>query len=252
MSGYTSFSQFYDRLMEDVDYDARAGYLLSLFHKHRSEKPPNTLLDLACGSGSLSLGLIAQGVDIIGVDSSEDMLAVASDKAQKAGVGLMLLCQDMRELDLYGTVSGAVCALDSLNHLCQIDDIREVFRRLHLFIEPGGLLIFDVNTIYKHRKVLGNNAFVFEERDFICVWRNHLIARTVEVDMQLDFFVEKGEHYTRLTDSVRERAYSQQTLSRLLHQAGFETLGVYGDMTVEPPKEESERLVFVARRSSNE
>ncbi len=248
MSGYAAFAAFYDHLTGDVDYKAIAEYLLSLFKLHRPEKNPDTLLDLACGSGSLTLELVKRGIDMIGVDGSDEMLMVASQKAEKSGIPLMLLCQDMRALDLYGTVSGTVCILDSLNHLCSTKDLAEVFKRLFLFIEPGGLFVFDVNTIYKHRHVLGNNSFVFEEDDFLCVWRNQLSERTAAVNMQLDFFVEKFGSYSRLTDFVRERAYSQQTIYRLLAGAGFEVLAVYDDMTTEPVRRDSERMFIVARR----
>lgn len=248
MSGYGTFAAFYDRLMADADYAGRTDYLLSLFTRHRPEKAPGTLLDLACGTGSLSLELMSRGVDVIGVDGSEEMLAIAAEKARDVGKPLMLLCQDMPELDLYGTVDGAVCALDSLNHLCRTAELEEVFRRLYLFIEPGGLFVFDVNTPYKHREVLGDNAFVFEKEDFLCVWRNELNDKTVVVDMQLDFFVKNGGRYIRLTDQVRERAYTEQTLRRLLDGCGFEPLAVYDDRTFQPPRADSERLVFAARR----
>ncbi|HIW73596.1 MAG TPA: class I SAM-dependent methyltransferase [Firmicutes bacterium] len=251
MSGYGLFSSFYDRLMSDVDYDGRAAYLLSLFARFRPEKPPAALLDLACGSGGVTLPLAAGGVEMIGVDGSEEMLAKARQKADRQGLRPLFLCQDMRELDLYGTVDGAVCTLDSLNHLCRTADLREVFRRLRLFIEPGGLFLFDVNTPYKHRKVLADNAFVYEEDDFLCVWRNRLLERTCEVDMQLDFFVaqdKRGGCCLRLTDTVRERAYSERTLRRLLAEEGFETLAVYADGTQEPPREDTERTVYAARR----
>jgi cyclopropane fatty-acyl-phospholipid synthase-like methyltransferase len=208
------------------------------------------LLDLACGSGSLSVELAKRGVDMIGVDGSEEMLMAASDKSAKAGTPMMLLCQDMRELDLYGTVNGAVCILDSLNHLCRTGDLAEVFKRLFLFVEPGGLFIFDLNTIYKHRYVLGDNPFVFEEEDFLCIWRNRFMERTAEADMQLDFFVKENDGYNRLTDHVRERAYSQRTINRLLDESGFKTLAVYDDMSTEPVMQNSERMVFVARRKS--
>lgn len=256
MSGYAALSSFYDRLMGDVDYTARAGYLLSLMERHRPDKPPALVLDLACGSASLSLELIARGVEVIGVDGSGEMLAVAADKARQARVGessLLLRCQDMRELDLYGTVDTAVCALDSFNHLCRTADLAEVLRRLRLFIEPDGLLLFDVNTPYKHRQALADNVFVFEQEDFVCVWRNRLIDRTAEVDMQLDFFVQNGETtYERFTDFVRERAYAESTWRRLLADAGFDTLAVYDDGTVQPPRPDSERLTLVARRLPDE
>ena len=248
MRGYAAFAAFYDRLMKEIDYAALADYLLRLFELYSPEKKPETLLDLACGSGSLTIELAVRGIDMIGVDGSADMLMKATEKADKEGMPLMLLCQDMRKLDLYGTVNGAVCVLDSLNHLCRTSELFEVFKRLFLFIEPGGLLIFDVNTIYKHRYVLGNNSFVFEEKDFLCIWRNRLIGSTAEVDIQLDFFVEQDGCYTRLTDNLRERAYAARTLNHLLSDAGFEVLAVYDDMSIKPVKRDSERMVYVARR----
>lgn len=242
MSGYQAFSEFYDRLMQDVDYAARADYLLSLFDKH-GEKP-KTVLDIACGSGSLCAELMRRGVDVIGVDASETMLAKAAAKVPDA----LLLCQDMREMDLYGTVDGAVCVLDSLNHLCRTADVAQVFRRTRLFVEPGGLLVFDVNTPYKHREVLADRSFVAEEEDVLCVWRNRYLPRSGEVEILLDFFVEQEDgRYERYWDTVRERAYSERTLRRLLAQTGWETLAVYEDMTIEPPTADCQRMIFVAR-----
>lgn len=251
MNEYGVFASFYDRLMEDADYAGRAEYLLSLLKLRRPEKSAGTVLDLACGSGSLTVELALRGLDVIGVDGSEDMLAAAAGKAAAAGVNPMLLCQDMRRLDLFGTVDAAVCAMDSLNHLCRTDDLRAVFRRLHLFLEPGGLFVFDVNTPYKHRAVLADNAFVFEQPDFLCVWQNRLLPRTAEVDMHLDFFVREAgdrECYRRLSDHVRERAYAERTLRELLKGAGFEVEAVYDDRSFEPPHPDSERVVYVARR----
>lgn len=188
--------------------------------------------------------------EVIGVDGSEDMLALAGEKAARAGRSLLFLRQDMRCLDLYGTVEGAVCVLDSLNHLLRTADIRAVLRRLRLFLEPGGLFVFDVNTPYKHRVVLGDNAFVLEDEDVVCVWRNRYIPRTCEVAMTLDFFVPAGKgRYDRLTDEVRERAYAGTTLRRLLEEEGFETLAVYGDRSFLTPGPEAERLVFVVRNT---
>lgn len=243
MSGYGALAAFYDRLMSDIDYQARADYTLALMARHGCPHP-ESLLDLACGSGSLTQALARRGIDMTGVDASADMLAEA--QAKQSG-GILYLQQDMRRLDLYGTVSGAVCALDSLNHILRTADLLQIFRRLGLFIEPDGLLIFDVNTPYKHRCVLGDNAFVFEEEDFLCIWRNRYISRTDEVDMQLDFFVANGMAYDRMTDHVRERAYALSTWKRLLLQAGFELVGVYGDLRMEPPQPEEERMVLVAQ-----
>lgn len=245
MKGYSSFAFFYDELTENVDHAGWAAYLLSLFEQYG--KKPQTLLDLACGTGSLAVALLDNGVDVIGVDGSEDMLAEAMGKGAPYGERLMLLCQDMRELDLFGTVDGAVCMLDSLNHLTTTADVGEVFRRLGLFIEKDGLLIFDVNTPYKHQEVLGDNAFVYERDDFLCAWQNSYAARTKEVTVQLDFFVDNGESYDRYTEVFKERAYTEKTLRRLLDEAGFEVLAVYEERTTLPPTAQTQRMVFVTK-----
>lgn len=245
MNEYRDFSIFYDRLMGDAAYSARAEYLLSVFAQHGQY--PADLLDLACGSGSLTMELARRGVDLIGVDGSADMLALALEKNKEEQLPILYLEQDMRELDLYGTVSGAVCTLDSLNHLVKTADVEKVFKRLSLFVEPGGLFLFDVNTPYKHSRILENNAFVFEEEDFMCVWRNRFMAKTCEVEMLLDFFVQQGDTYERINDVVRERAYSLHTWASLLQKTGFEFVAVYEDMTSEKPGDTCERWLIVAR-----
>ena len=249
MAGYGTFSEFYDALTGNVEYAAWADYLLALFERF-SAKKPRILLDLACGTGNVSCELLTRGVDVIGVDGSPEMLMQAAEKGAPFGERLMLLCQNMQELDLYGTVDGAVCMLDSLNHLTSTADIRETFRRLGLFIEPDGLLIFDVNTPYKHAVVLGDNAFTYEQEDFFCAWQNRYSPATKTVNMTLDFFVQSGEQYERYTETVRERAYSVQTLRRLLTETGFDVLAVYEECTFSPPAPDAQRVVFVAKNSA--
>ena len=244
MSGYRSFATFYDILMQDVDYAARADYLLQLFARHGGAA--QSLLDVACGTGRLSVQLAQRGVDVIGIDGSEDMLSLARQNAP----GQMFVCQDMQALDLYGTAQGAVCVLDSVNHLCQTAQLEAFFRRLRLFVEPGGLFIFDVNTPYKHRCVLGDNAFVFDLPELTCVWQNHLLSRGDVVDMRLDFFVEQPDgRYERYCDAVRERAYSDKTMQKLLRDCGWQVLAVYDDMSFDAPAAESERVVYVVRNT---
>lgn len=246
MSGYGDFAAFYDVLTADVDYPAWAEYLLTLFSRHGGETAQ--LLDLACGSGSLAAELTARGVDVIGVDGSADMLAVAREKATESGQDILYLCQDMRELDLYGTADGAVCMLDSLNHVLSTRDLLEIFRRLGLFIAPDGLFVFDVNTPHKHAVTLADNTFVFERPELMCVWRNRYFPRRGEVAMALDFFEQNPDGtYERYEDEVRERAYSLPTWKRLLEQTGFELLAVYGERSFEAPKPDADRWVLVAR-----
>ncbi len=245
MNGYGTFAAFYDALTQDVDYAAWAEHLLALIDRHGGRA--QQMLDLACGSGSLSLELAARGCDVVGVDGSADMLAIAQEKAAEAGEDILFLCQDMRALDLYGTVDAAVCLLDSLSHILSTEDLREIFRRLGLFIAPDGLLIFDVNTPYKHAEILGDNAFVYEQDEFVCVWRNRYLPSSGEVAMQLDFFLEEDGVYTRHTDEVRERAYTMRTWQQLLREAGFDLLAVYDERSLAAPQDTTQRWVFVAR-----
>ena len=185
---------------------------------------------------------------MIGVDGSADMLAVAMERAASLGQELLFLEQDMRQLDLFGTVEGAVCILDGFNHLTRTADLKKTLHRLSLFIEPGGLLLFDVNTPYKHREILGDNSFVLEQEDFLCVWRNRLLPRTCEVEQVLDFFVEQEpDMYERMTDVVRERAYTPRTLRRLLNESDFEVVAVYDDLSDDTPSPTTQRELWVAR-----
>lgn len=248
MSGYSSLAMVYDRLME-VDYSERAEYLLSLFSLHGGKY--GTLLDLACGSGSLTLELARRGCDMVAVDGSEDMLSAAREKAAVQDANVLWLCQDMTELDLYGTVEGAVCTLDSLNHLPSAAAIEKTLCRLSLFVEPKGLFIFDVNTPYKHREVLGDNAFVYEEEEFLCAWRNRYTARDNKVTMWLDIFAQQEDgSYERYEDEITERAYSLKKWETMLKAAQFTPLAVYGDMTTAAPEKEEQRWVIVARNDT--
>jgi hypothetical protein len=141
--------------------------------------------------------------------------------------------------------------LDSLSHILHTDDLREIFRRLGLFIAPDGLLVFDVNTPYKHAHVLGDNHFVFERDEFVCAWRNRYIPATHEVEMALDFFLEEEDGtYSRYTDTVRERAYSLQTWKNLLTEAGFDLLAVYDERRFTAPEEDAQRWVLVAKNNA--
>ena len=246
---YASLAAFYDRLTDDVAYRDRAAYLHGLLQAF-SSKPVHSLLDLACGSGSLTLEFAALGYDMIGVDLSPEMLALAMEKESTGDI--LWLCQDMRALDLFDTVDAAVCTLDSINHLLTTADIREVFRRLRLFIGPHGLFVFDVNTPYKHREELGDNDYIYELDDVVCCWRNRYTPRTGVVDMQLDLFVEQDGVYDRMTDYIRERAYSRRTLEDALRKEGFEVLAVYNDMTRDQAGDTDSRWVFVARNTREE
>ena len=246
MSSYSFFAKYYDELTQNVEYSRRADYFSALLLSCGFES--GTVLDLACGTGSLTVELAKHGYDMIGVDASGDMLCRAQNKAFESGVSPMFLCQRMQELDLYGTVDAAVCSLDSINHLTDEKDVKRTFERLRLFVAPGGVFIFDVNTVYKHRNVLGDNAFVYEYPDVFCVWQNSFNGQDNTVDIALDFFENCGETYKRRSENFSERAYEIDFLKSLLDKAGFDTEFVFDDMSREPLRADSQRAVIAARR----
>lgn len=247
MSGYGKFAWFYDRLTDNVEYDKIAAAVDRYVERFGGRK--NILLDIACGTGSLCERFAKMGYDVIGIDSSEQMLNAALDKKYDSGLPIQYLCQDMTKLDMYGTVDVTVCTLDSINHLTDIEAVMKVFERVSLFAYPDGLFIFDVNTVYKHREVLSNNAFVYDLDGLFCVWQNEYNAEDSSVDIYLDFFERNGQGgYNRYQESFAEQAYSRELLRQCLNKAGFEVLGEYDGYTDAPPAEDSERIVYVVRK----
>lgn len=243
MSVYKDFAFYYDALTLDVNYKERTEYLCSLFEKY--DRMPSLLLDLACGTGNFSVELAAKGIQVIGVEPSSDMLSVAM---QKATENIMYLCQSAEDLELYGTVDGAVCCLDSINHITDADTLNKAFERVALFLEKDRLFIFDVNTEYKHREILGNNTFVTEQENIFCVWQNFYDESEKITDINIDIFEEGNGSYNRICEDFSERCYSQGELEAMLNSAGLKIEAVFDEMTFDAPKSDSERIVYVVRR----
>lgn len=245
---YSQFADFYDALTDDVGYEARSKYLCSLFEKF--DRTPTLLLDLACGTGGFSREFAKKNISVIGVDISEEMLAVASDKNFEDGLDILYLCQDAAKLDLYGTVDGAVCCLDSINHITDFDTLCEVFKKVALFLENGRLFIFDVNTLFKHEQILGDNTFVIENDDIYCVWQNEYDASTRTTEILLDFFSREGDLYSRSFESICERAYTDGEIKAALEKTGLSIVGVFGDMSTNAPASDEQRIIYVTRKEA--
>lgn len=247
MTGYSTFARYYDSLTANIDYKKRAGYFHEIIKRYKNTEG-TILLDLACGTGSISEEMAKIGYDVIGVDYSDEMLGIALDKKFDSGLNIQYLCQDMRKLDLYGSMDITICALDSINHLNSLADVKKVFKNVALFSEPQGLFIFDINTLYKHRNVLANNTFTYETDNVFCVWENTLVEDTDEVKMNLEFFeLEENGLYSRTSDSFSEKAYSEESIEELLRECGFELLAKFGDDSFSPPACNSQRIVYAAR-----
>lgn len=249
MTGYNgSFAACYDRLTTDVDYAGMADFCMRMMQQHHPKC--ELVLDLACGTGSLSVTLARRGIETIAVDSSAEMLMEAMPKNEGLRPPVLFLCQGMEELDLYGTVDLAVSALDSVNHLSGPAALSQALHRLQYFVEPGGLFIFDANSPYKHQKVLGNSAYVREAEGVYCVWQNEYKEEpNHQVEIAMDFFSEQPDGaYQRSQEHFFEYAYTREELSSMLRQNCFEPLAFYSGYTDRPAGEQDERWVCVAKR----
>ena len=247
MSSYETLASYYDELTEDVEYRRRADFVEKLMG--RSRVPVKTVLDLACGTGSMTCLFTRRGYELIAVDGSEDMLAQAREKA----VGLpgeppIFLHQDMPRLDLYGTVEAAICCLDSLNYLTHPKDVQRTFQRLRLFIQPGGVLVFDVNTPCKLQGLDGQ-VFLDEREDVYCVWRTEYAKRSRICHYYMDLFTARPDGtWERDFECHRQRAYTVEELTTWLREAGFVDIRTYGDCRRRSPREDEERIYFSAIR----
>lgn len=242
---YNNFAQFYDIFTDNVDYERYAEFFNTLMEKHKGRD--GILLDLACGTGTLSVLFSSLGYDVIGVDSSPAMLSEALQKSCSKGENILFLNQDMREIDLYGTINCCVCTLDSLNHLESMEDVKKTFGRVSLFMEKGGAFIFDINTPYKHEKVLGDNSFVFEKDGTLCCWRNN--TEGLKTDITLDFF-KMGEDglYERFTEEITERAFPIEDIKKALAENKFKILKIYNENFEEAHDCNCERLIFAVEK----
>ncbi len=245
MSYYGDFARFYDKFTKNLDYAARARYFDTVIQKYNPKA--SLLLDLACGTGSLSFELENFGYDIVAVDNSFEMLSVATKKKSELGSDVLFLCQEMSELDLFGTIDATVCALDSINHITDEEELEEVFKKVSLFSNKGAVFVFDVNTPYKHQNILSDNTFVYEENDTFCVWQNSLDNDNVTVDISLDFF-DKNENgtYDRYSSDFSEKAYDIDFLKNLIIKSGFEVKAVFDEDSFIPLMPKSQRAIFVA------
>lgn len=244
MAGYGEFALVYDKLTENVPYDEIADYYDRII-RAMGGKSGDVLLDMGCGTGNLTARLSQKGYDVIGADASAEMLSVAASKCD----GVQYICQSMTETELYGTADIAVSTLDSINHLESAEKIAQCFSRLSQNMASGGIFLFDVNTIYKHREILADNSFVYDVEGVYLVWNNTFCPEDNGVDIDLDIFYENGDgSYERGYEGFREIALSADELTALLDKAGFDVENIYEYLTLNEPAENSDKLLFAARK----
>ena len=245
MDAYKDLAVSYDRLTNDVDYEATVSFYEEILE--REGVRPRTAVDLACGTGSVTSILARKGLAVTGVDMSEEMLTVACQKTQDMEKPPQFVCQLLQELYLPRGVDLAVCALDSLDYILDPTDCREAIRRVYKALNPGGIFIFDVNTPEKLRAMDGQ-VFLDEDDDVYCVWRGEFDEDTNICSCGMDLFQRLGSVWHRSFEEHREYAYSREQLTGYLKEAGFTHIRVYGDRRFEDPKPGEQRIYFKARK----
>lgn len=244
MNSYTDFAYLYDSLI-DEDYEKWTDYLEECFKRYGENI--SLVLDLACGTGNITTLLAKRGYNMIGIDSSVDMLSIASSKSE--GLPIQYVCQDMREFELHGSVDAVVCTLDCINYLTDIQDVINTFCNVEKYLKVDGLFIFDINSRYKIENILGNQCYITDLNDVFYTWENFYNEENKICSYNLTFFVKNGEKYERVDEYQEQRAYSQQEIETLLKQAGFSIEGCFDGLGFNQNCEKSERLMFVCKKN---
>lgn len=245
MSNYQSFALYYDILTTNIPYDKRGEYFNSLINKFG--KTDGILVDLGCGTGTLSEIMAKKGYQVIGIDNSYDMLNIAMNKRYNSGLEIIYLCQEMSEIDLYGTMDICISALDSLNHIIDKKELQTIFNKVSLFLHPDGMFIFDVNTIYKHQNILANNTYIYDYDEVYCGWQNSLCEDNI-VEINLDLFCKNEDNtYEKLTENFSERAYSHDEIVQFINSTNLELVEFYADDSFDKPIETTQRVVYVVK-----
>ncbi len=257
--GYEAIAHVYDKLNAEIDYTSWADFIEQCFDRFLPTRP-QLVLDLACGTGSMTLQLARRGYEMIGVDGSADMLSEAFARAAEAQLNVLWLQQDMRTFELYGTVGAVTCCLDSLNYLLSPEDLSACFATVHNYLDPNGLFLFDMNTPYKFTNVYADNAYILEDElvyadeegeeriPVFCGWQNTYSPEKAICEFDLTLFEELADGtYRRSDEHQRERCYTMKEIASALRGAGLELLGVWSDTAFSAPTDTTERWYFAAR-----
>ena len=245
MNAYHALAASYDRLTNDVDYEATVEFYMQILQREGVQ--PRTVVDLACGTGSVTKILAQKGYDVTGVDMSEEMLTQAFQKVQGMDHPPRFICRKLQELYLPKAVDLAVCALDSLDYITDPADCAEAIRRTYKALNPGGIFIFDVNTPEK-LQAMDDQVFLDEDDDVYCIWRGEFDKETNICSYAMDLFQRRGNVWERSFEEHQEYAYSQQQLTAYLKDAGFTHIEVYADRKFESPGAGEQRMYFKARK----
>ena len=247
MEAYSGFAKVYDLFMDNIPYEEWTDYVKELFAEEGVKD--GILLDLGCGTGSVTELLSESGFDMIGIDNSEEMLEIAMEKRTESGLDILYLLQDMREFELYGTVKGVVSICDSINYILDDEDLLDVFKLVHNYLDNEGIFIFDMKTMHEYANVMADNTFAEDREESSFIWENYYDEEEEINQYDLSIFVkEEDGRYRKYEETHLQRAYEQQCVEELIKESGLELLHVYDAFTRELPAEDSQRIYFVCRR----
>lgn len=268
MEAYTDFAQVYDTFMDDTPYEDWCEYLVELLEKYQGsidsdiyvtnedafqkniQQERNSILDLGCGTGTLTELLARRGYDMIGIDNAQEMLQIAMDKRAKSGLDILYLLQDMRSFELYGTVGAVISVCDSVNYLLEDEDVVQTFRLVNNYLYPGGLFIFDFNTVFKYEVVIGDATIAENREKCSFIWDNYYHEEEQINEYDLTIFVQEGEEadtYRRFQETHYQRGYRLEQMKEYLLQAGLAFVEAVDADTHGAVTESSERIYVVAR-----
>lgn len=250
-NAYGSFASVYDIFQDNINYQEWADYLTECLKEYGISD--GLVLDLGCGTGTMTELFAEAGYDMIGVDNSEEMLAQAMEKRMESGHDILYLLQDMQEFELYGTVRAIVSVCDSLNYLTEEEDLLTVFRLANNYLDPRGIFIFDMNTVYKYQEILGDATIAENREDGSFIWENSYDPESGINLYELALFLPREDGlYEKCEEVHYQKAYPLAKIRELISKSGLELLAVYDAYTREQPRHDSERLTFIAREHGKE
>ena len=249
MQAYTGFAYVYDEYMDNIPYDEWEYYLYELL-KENNIGTDSTIADLGCGTGTVTRMLDKEGYDILGIDLSEDMLSIASEKTYESGQQIIYSCQDMREFELYGTVRAVISVCDSVNYITEPEELQEVFRLVNNYLDPKGVFIFDFNTRYKYEEILGDRTIAENREECSFIWDNYYYEDEKINEYDLSLFIETDKDsglYRKYEETHYQRAYTLEEMKELIRKSGLEFVTAYDAFSKNAPMDTSERIYVIAR-----
>ena len=247
MEAYTGFAEVYDVFQDNVPYEEWCSYVTGLLKEY--QVMDGLVLDLGCGTGSLT-GLMARsGYDMIGIDNSGEMLQIAMNKRNASGLDILYLLHDMRGFELYGTVKAVISICDSMNYIMEYQELVEVFRLVNNYLDPKGVFIFDLNTEYKYRELLADNTFAEDREESSFIWNNFYDEEDKVNEYDLTLFVKEGELYRKFEETHYQRAYGLDQIQQAIRDGGMEFVAAYDACTRNPVQQDSERIYVIAREN---